>query len=164
VSIDPQTPAADPDLAHLFDLLAMLPGPIENRAFWDAVQAFVLREPEPPAGYPTYVYEKMANIWDVIQDPSPQRIAYLAKYLMFFFSGDHPEIWKVLNPVVIPGFGEVDPGRRWATDVCETAWTLYVRYSANDQWRAKWQFHDDWREWLPDEALGKDRPSDPDRR
>ena len=56
-------PANDPDLAHLLDLLAMLPGPSEDREFWAAVQNHGRGQPEPVTENLKYVYEKMASIW-----------------------------------------------------------------------------------------------------
>jgi hypothetical protein len=63
-------------------------------------------------------------------------------------------MWKLLNAVVR---GEItmrndEPGRWWASDLCDTAWTLYVRYrrrSGDGQWALKWQWEEVWRELLP---------------
>ena len=103
------TASSDPDLNHLFELLRMLPGPAEAPEFWTDIQhQFIKTE----LGY---VFEKMTSIWHVVQDPSPGNIAYLAKYLMMFFGGDNPELWKILNGIFQ---SQIDlrhdhPGRWW---------------------------------------------------
>jgi len=144
-------PDTDPDLAHLIDLLAMLPGPTEDREFWNAVQAQTW--PATPGTELEYIYEKMAAIWRVTRNRDPQTISYLAKYLLFFFSGDKPRLWKILNRVTSWDFSlrDDDAGRWWAQDVCDTAWALYVRYShdGDDRWQEKWRYQDSWLEWLP---------------
>jgi hypothetical protein len=148
-------PAQDPDLAHLLDLLAMLPGPTEDREFWAAVQNHGRGHPEPVTQNLNYVYEKMAHIWLMLQEPAPSRVSYLARYMLYFFSGDDPDLWKVLNRVTSHFFSLDDDStdRWWAADVCRTAWALYVRYgpaSADDQWKDRWRFQRDWTEWLPE--------------
>jgi hypothetical protein len=139
--------AADPDVRHLLELLSMLPGP-EDREFWTAVQHQAL--PDTDLGY---VYEKMSGIWRVIQDPSRQNIIHLARYLMFFFAGDNPELWKILNHIFHDQLSlrNDEAGRWWAADVCKTAWTLYVRYLhlGDERWKARWRYEDTWLEWMP---------------
>ena len=148
-------PDGDPDLEHLFELLRMLPGPGEDRPFWAAVQAHAQGQDPESATEVNYVFEKMAGIWLITQEPSPSSIAYLAKYLLFFFSSDDPEQWKTLNHVTVHDFSlnRDDTGRWWAKDLCETAWALYVRYSPmyqdEERFRLKWQFEKSWLEWLP---------------
>jgi hypothetical protein len=141
--------ADDPDLTHLFELLRMLPGPRENQEFWTAVQ-------HQAVGNDThlgYVFEKMTSIWRTFQEPSPERINHLARYLLFFFAGENPELWQILNTLFHDGLSlrNDEPGRWWASDVCETAWTLYVRYHqpADGQWALKWQYEKSWHEWMP---------------
>jgi hypothetical protein len=140
------TAAEDPDLKHLLELLSMLPGP-EYHEFWTAVQHRIL--PDTNLGY---VYEKMTGIWRVIQDPSHGNIIHLARYLMFFFAGNSPELWKILNQIFHNQLSlrHDEAGRWWATDVSKTAWALYVRYShpSDEQWTAKWRYEDTWHEWM----------------
>ncbi len=154
------TLASDPDVAHLFDLLAVLPGPTEDRKFWAAVQANALasrpalEETESPGKDELdYVYEKMSNVWRVVRDQSPTAITYLAKYLLFFFSGNSPRLWRILNRVTVAEFSlnSDDGGRWWAEDVCRTAWALFVRYAKydDDRWVDKWRYQESWLEWLP---------------
>jgi hypothetical protein len=101
-----------------------------------------------------HVFQKLSGIWRTVQDPSPNNIEDLAEYLLFFFAGENPAMWKLLNAVVR---GEIttrndEPGRWWASDLCDTAWTLYVRCrrrSGDGQWALKWQWEEVWRELLP---------------
>lgn len=143
--------ADDPDLAHLFELLRMLPGPAENREFWTAVH------PSGDASRLSYVYEKMSVIGQVAKDPSPQNVEYLARYLLYFFAGERPRLWKTLNTVFDNDLTMTadEPGRWWAEDTCRTAWALYIRYRQRpryDGWARQWEFPDDHnefsREWL----------------
>ena len=94
----------------------------------------------------------MSTIWQVVQDPSPQNITYLVRYLMMFFGGDNAELWRILNRIF---HSEIDlrhdePGRWWTSDVCQTSWRLYVRYCEppGDQWTGKWRYERKWHEWL----------------
>lgn len=137
----------DPDLAHLFELLRMLPGPRENPKFWAAV-ADHTGDGGTSVGY---VFEKLSLIWRAVRDPTPAHIRDLARYLLYFFAGDNPELWKILNTVTrnqltMP---RDETGRWWAEDVSRTAWTLYVRYNqaAGDQWTRKWEYRESWEEW-----------------
>jgi hypothetical protein len=85
----------DSDLTHLFELLRMLPGPRENPEFWTAVQ-------QRSVGSSTelgYVFQKLAAIWRTLQEPTPENIGYLVRYLLFFFAGDDLVLWKLLNTV-----------------------------------------------------------------
>jgi hypothetical protein len=143
------TAAGDPDLNHLYELLRMLPGPREHPEFWTAVQHQYLGEDTALK----YVYEKMTLIPRTAKDPTPQHISDLARYLLAFFAGDNPELWDILSGV---GEGGVSPrhdtiGRWWAEDLCQTAWTLYVRYSrpAGNDWLEKWQYQKSYQDWLP---------------
>jgi hypothetical protein len=142
------TAADDPDLHHLFQLLRMLPGPRDHPEFWTAVQDQYLGFGSDTK--PGYVFEKLSTIWRVAQDPSPENISYLARYLLVFFAGDNPDLWDLLSAVTR---GEISlrhdhAGRWWASDVCETAWTLYVRYNSPPgvEWLEKWRYGRDWRE------------------
>jgi hypothetical protein len=96
----------------------------------------------------------MTLIPRTVLDPTPDNISDLAEYLMLFFGGDSPELWDSLG-CVAPELGLRDDeiGRWWANDVCETAWTLYVRYrqtyGPDEHWAVKWRYKRDWLEWLP---------------
>jgi hypothetical protein len=139
----------DPDLAHLFELLRMLPGPRENPEFWTAVQNQSLRGTQ--LGY---VFEKMSSIWRTVQKPAPDNVEHLARYLLLFFGGDKPQLWSILNIVAHNRLtiSHDKVGRWWAEDVCRTAWALYVRYNqiADPHWSLKWRYEDSWLEWLKD--------------
>jgi hypothetical protein len=146
----------DPDLAHLFDLLGALPAPREATEFWTAVQHQALGSGTALG----YVFQKLTGIGRTAREPTPANITDLARYLLFFFAGDNPALWKILNGL----FPDLtlhhdEAGRLWASDVSQTAWTLFVRYRApgRDPWLDAWQA-DDWREWLPPRAE-KDEPS-----
>ena len=142
-------PQDDHDLKHLFKLIRMLPGPVENREFWTAIQGQVIGQ---DTGL-DYVYEKMTLISRVLRDPTRAHISDLSRYLLFFFGGNNPELWRILNHIFHDGLTirHDEAGRYWAKDICETAWTLYVRYSypTDDEWELKWQYKQDWLEWLP---------------
>jgi hypothetical protein len=132
----------DSDLAHLFELLRMLPGPADNSAFWEEVAAQVNHGTS--VGY---LFQKLVNIWRAYNEPTPGNVEYLARYLLFFFAGDNSELWKALNTVArdtVTMTGD-DVGRWWAQDVTRTAWSLYVRYNqgVNDHWPLKWKALDD---------------------
>jgi hypothetical protein len=90
------TVSDDPDLAHLFELLRMLPGPHDDPGFWTSVQHQVVGS-NTSLGY---VFEKLSAIWRTVLDPSPGNIEDLARYILFFFAGENPAMWKILNRVV----------------------------------------------------------------
>lgn len=153
-------PANDPDVTHMLDLLSILPGPAENPAFWAGVQAAAKdHELTPENLEPThrnldYVFPKMSGLTFFLRDPKPATLTYLCKYLLWFFSGDRPEVWKVLNGLAMDEsrWGHDDSGRWWAEDLTRVTWVLYVRYrrDGDDRWRDKWSFDKTWLQWLPD--------------
>ena len=109
------TLAGDPDLEHLLQLLSMLPGPAEDIPFWASIRARVVGpDPEWPDRV-DYAFQKMQGVWNVIQDPSPTRVMGLAEYMLVFFSGDDPELWKLLNRVTNRFFSlKYDDAGRWS--------------------------------------------------
>ena len=54
----------DSDLAHLFELLRMLPGPGDNSAFWGEVAAQVNHGTSV-----NYLFQKLVNIWRAYNEP-----------------------------------------------------------------------------------------------
>jgi hypothetical protein len=138
----------DSDFTHLCDLLRMLPGPRESSTFWAEIAEYTATGTEV-----RYVFEKLSSIPRAVQEPTPAHIEYLARYLLFFFAGDKPALWRTLNAVTNDTVSVTndDVGRWWAEDVCRTAWALYVRYNqtVDTQWLGKWQFHTTLDEWLP---------------
>src|ERR1700722_1566198 len=92
-------PATDPDFAHLLDLLAMLPGPTEDRAFWAAVWPRGQAPDHPLAENTDYVFEKMSAIPITLAEPTPQHVAHLTMYLLIFFAVPDPELWRLLDRV-----------------------------------------------------------------
>ena len=143
----------DPELKHLFDLLRMLPSPRGNREFYSKIQSRRIGTRDENS---TYAIQKISTIWQVIEDPSPQNIVYLARYLMLFFAGENEQLWKNLITIF---HGELsldddEPGRWWASDVSQTAWKLYVRYIAphNDDWIEKWRYQDSWLDYFESES------------
>jgi hypothetical protein len=115
----------------------MLRGPRENPQFWAAVADHVNHGTSV-----SYVFQKLSGIWRTVQEPTPGHVEDLARYLLFFFAGDNPELWKILNTVArdrLPMPCD-ETGRWWAQDVSRTAWALYVRYNqvVTDKWPLKW--------------------------
>ena len=146
--------SSDPDLIHLFDLLRLLPGPVENPEFWAAVRG-VGQRLEPTEENLRYVFEKMARIKLLLDEPTPFRVVSLCEYLLFFFGVDNPDLRKVLRtaPSRLNLDYEYDTGGWWADDIKHTAWKLWVRYHdfGDEEWKAKWQYDRAWTEWLPKE-------------
>lgn len=96
----------DLDLDHLFELLRMLPGPAENREFWEEVAAHV--------NYGTqvsYIFQKLVSIGRAYRDRDSQHVEHLARYLLFFFAGNNPDLWKVLNTAAPHGVTALDAVR-----------------------------------------------------
>jgi hypothetical protein len=137
------TPDNDPDLHRLISLLAMLPGP-DDLTFWNTVDR--KGRPAEPGGEETeptgngYLLGKMKiGIANLLKRPVGD-ISYFCEYLLMFFDGDRPLLWKHLdNHVVGSGFTE-RAGERFAHDLCDTAWTIAVRYhkSGREELADKW--------------------------
>lgn len=149
---DPGVTGGDLDVEHLIDLLRMLPGPKENPRFWAGVGTEG-RSLEPTGRNLDYVFEKMTHLSRFLQDPTPRRLVHLCDYLLHFFSGERPALWKVLNDITPTesSWGHDDTGRWWAEDVTRTAWLLVVRYRdyGDETWQAMWRYEHNWLEWRP---------------
>lgn len=149
---DPNVTAGDPDIEHLIDLLRMLPGPKDNPKFWAGIGSEG-RSIEPSGKNLDYVFEKMTHLSRFLDDPTPKRLVHLCVYLLHFFSGDRPDLWKILNDVTPSEsrWGHDDTGRWWAEDLTHTAWSLIVRYCdyGDESWRNRWYYERSWLEWLP---------------
>lgn len=96
----------------------MLPGPQENQEFGTAVQHEAIGS-DTGLGY---ILEKLTGIWRTVQEPTPERIEHLARYLLFFFEGENPALWQLLNTVTRDHLTmrHDEPGRWWVSDVCQT--------------------------------------------
>ncbi|WP_329538416.1 hypothetical protein OG568_60065 (plasmid) [Streptomyces sp. NBC_01450] len=123
----------DPDVHHLVQLLAMLPGP-DNIVFWNTVDRNG-RQADPNEAEPTgngYLMKKMEIGIHGLLNPERGDIAYFCEYLLRFFSGERPLLWEHLSAHV--PHRDIDRvGERWARDLTDTAWHLLVRYGPGGQ-------------------------------
>ncbi|TCB92097.1 hypothetical protein E0H26_24260 [Micromonospora zingiberis] len=128
----------DADHAHLYRLLAMLPGP-ENRLFWQGIANCNDASLQ-------YVYEKMGHIArfrsSVTPDgPGGYSISYLCKYLMIFFGGNRDSVnEEVGRELFATGAEKSYMGSSFTQDLVDTAWRLVVRHRSTDdnklrEWR-----------------------------
>ncbi|MFF2123451.1 hypothetical protein ACFVXH_39605 [Kitasatospora sp. NPDC058184] len=125
--------ATDPDLRHLARLLAMLPGR-DDIAFWATVDngASTIVEPGhtgPGTAGPEYILSKMrSGIAKLNKAEDPAAVAYFSHYLLMFFDGDQPALWKYLNDRFSAHGGRSTAGERYTRDLCDTAWRIIARY------------------------------------
>ncbi|MFJ4192096.1 hypothetical protein [Kitasatospora sp. NPDC089509] len=125
--------ATDSDLRHLARLLAMLPGR-EDAAFWATVDNGAKHIVKPDdtgqsVGGPEYILSKMqTGITKLNQAKDPAAIAYFGHYLLMFFDGDQPALWKYLNDLFPAHGGHSTAGERYTRDLCDTAWRIIARY------------------------------------
>jgi hypothetical protein len=129
----------DADLEHLLNLLDLLPGP-EDREFWSQVGNKGYRHPD-QVDRVEYIFGNLRAFLGPLQRTPIASfvIPRLAEYLLMFFGEDCPPLWNLLDqrlPSIPLPSGML--GQRWANDLCDTAWRLYVRYSADGSWREKW--------------------------
>jgi hypothetical protein len=105
----PSSLADNPDLAHLFALLRMLPGPKDSPEFWIAVQ----NRSVPADGAPRYIFSKLTLIPRTAQEPLAENVSDLARYLLLFFGADDPELWEMLAGMFpdLSGRGHTDGER-----------------------------------------------------
>lgn len=134
---------ADPDVERLLRLLAILPGS-DNVAFWNQIDAHGLlpeaeaTAEEPEASRHGYLLNKMTGYIRAALEPDVRddMLESLACYVLMFFWGDHPGLWKALDPIIPARSFASDGGfgQRYAQDLCDAAWTVAVRY--HDGYRA----------------------------
>ena len=131
------TSSGDPDLRHLADLLDFLPGP-DDPHFWENLPC------EPRTHY---VLEKLVPKIPILRDPNPPpvELAYLAKYLMYFFKADTPEMLDHVGRQTDLPMYEL-AGHHWLGDLQATCWRLYVRYRHPGKNRLE-AWPDDFHEW-----------------
>lgn len=120
------SPALDPDHEHLYRLLGMLPD-ADREHFWSTLAT--------SNGTSTgYISEKMGHakrfMPGVDLDAGEFRISYLCQYLIMFFGGNKPTLWRAIGGAVFAsGAPEWEGlGQCFADDLTKTAWRLLVRY------------------------------------
>jgi hypothetical protein len=142
----------DPHVEHLLRLLAILPGS-QDVAFWNQVDAHGLlpdaeagAEDLVPSGH-GYLLNKLTGYIHAALEPDVREhmLESLAAYVLMFFWGDHPGLWKTLDRIIPARSFASDGGfgRRYAQDLCDAAWTVAVRYHSGyradaDALLAKW--------------------------
>ncbi|MBY8871828.1 hypothetical protein K7640_08240 [Micromonospora sp. PLK6-60] len=127
----------DPDHVHLYRLLAMLPGP-DDQDFWEVVARANGVDLH-------YIYEKMGHLAHYRRDPAPANnpgytIATFCTYLIMFFGGEKPEIWRrIAGSLFNVGDNQGGLGARFVADLTDTAWRLTARYRpTNDARLGNW--------------------------
>ncbi|MGK3945074.1 hypothetical protein [Streptomyces sp. RP5T] len=123
----------DPDAHHLVQLLGMLPGP-DDITFWHTVDRNGRRAEQEEAeltGHSCLIKKMEIGIRGLL-NPEQGDIAYFCEYLLRLFSGERPLLWEHLNAYV--AHSDIDrAGERWARDLTDTAWQLFVRYGSGGQ-------------------------------
>ncbi|WP_030209506.1 hypothetical protein [Streptomyces sp. NRRL S-87] len=119
------TPADDPDLSHLVDLIDILPGP-EAAGFWD----------EKGEGGAS-IGSKIG--WDLKQvlggQCSPGDVDYFAVHVLKYLGRGNKYISEEKITQKLRGVhGLPAAGHAWVEDATRTAWTLVTRYSLT-RWR-----------------------------
>lgn len=125
----------DPDVVHLLHLLSILPGS-EDLEFWNNVDAegYLPRpgdqEHELTPSGDGYLLGKLgAGIGSSLLPKAADRsFVQLAQYVLFFFDGDRPALWKLLDRYSPASDFAAEAGRRFVQELCDTAWTIAVRY------------------------------------
>jgi hypothetical protein len=112
------------DMQHLLDLLLMLP---RSQKWHDKLAAVV----EP--GREDWFLTNVAHARDCLsryvkEDCGAYELEHnVCQYVLTFFDRDDPEMHKALEGMVNYGTQKDGAtGRRWAEDVCATAWRLMV--------------------------------------
>ncbi|GAA0955964.1 hypothetical protein [Actinocorallia libanotica] len=135
----------DRNLAHLLDLLSLLPAPKQDPAFWTSLATYHGVDV-------SYVFQKMTLLPRMLTERTPASVAMLCEYLLLFFGKDDARLYAVLKtPTADLALGkDYDSGRWWAQDVQQTAWTLWVRYRkhGDQEWQNGWRATR-WTSWLP---------------
>ncbi|MEV5411030.1 hypothetical protein AB0K60_19570 [Thermopolyspora sp. NPDC052614] len=136
----PDTTTPDPDLAHLADLISMIPGP-DDPYFWKSL---------PSESRTDYIFQKLVPQMQLLRKPNPEpvEIASLAKYLIYFFGSTTAKLHDHIGRQTDIAPYELT-GRLWVEDLHATCWRLYVRYHARTRtgrWERKWpeDFHAWW--------------------
>ncbi|MET8134117.1 hypothetical protein ABZV24_19535 [Streptomyces sp. NPDC005251] len=132
---EPITPADDPDLAHLIDLLDMLSGP-EVTSLW---------------GEGDYsIGKKFASRLRPILNGQGQEedVDYLAVYVLKYLGKDNTHIPQEQIAKSLRGVnGLPAAGHAWVEDATRTAWTLVTRYSL-PHWRGSDRHNAPGEHWL----------------
>jgi hypothetical protein len=116
------TLADDADLAHLVDLIDMLPGP-DRTTFWGEEQESIGKK---IGYYLRGVLEGRAH---------PKDVDYLAVYVLKYFGRGNLHISEQKITENLTGASGVPAaGYAWVEDATRTAWILVGRYSL-PQWR-----------------------------
>lgn len=91
----------------------------------------VLDPPPPPADPDVLESRRLTGYDEEQRKKRPENLAWgagkVAMYCLMFFDGERPKMWEHLDRLCefnSPWPGAV--GRRWAEDVCATAWRLYT--------------------------------------
>jgi hypothetical protein len=119
----------DADLAHLLDLLDLLP-PTTDGEFW---KQFANDTGD------HHMLEKLVQWAHNVHRPDPLEDAprRLAEYcLLFFGTAEAPndDRWNEVTPEFL---GRADQGQRWVVDVAATAWRVYVKLEAERRRRER---------------------------
>ncbi|MFC8663990.1 hypothetical protein [Streptomyces sp. NPDC057199] len=119
------TLADDPDLAHLIDLIDMLPDP-EVTAFWGEGDNSIGKK---------FAYRLDAILTGRRGQGSAADVDYLAVYVLKYLGKDNEHIPQEQITKRLRGVnGLPAAGHAWVEDATRTAWTLVTRYSL-PRWR-----------------------------
>jgi hypothetical protein len=125
----------DPDRHRLISLLGMLPDR-EDIEFWNNVGRNGARvdplgvEEDVKPDLDGYMLGKFEiGIARLFQEPTDgAAVAYFCQYLLKYFDGDRPTLWRHINSRLSTGRFTDQAGERFTRDLCDTAWRIIVRY------------------------------------
>ncbi|WP_103529715.1 hypothetical protein [Streptomyces sp. SM12] len=138
------------DRTRLIQLLAMLPGR-DDVEFWNQVgRAGAGYDPETSSEDATpdldgYVLDKMqSGVDQLLEAPGNQGdIALFCHYLLGWFDGERPLLWKYLNRYFLVGDYTDAAGERICRELSDAAWRLYFTCQNGDSntLREQWPGH-----------------------
>jgi hypothetical protein len=116
-------------VTHLLDLLDLLPALEVDDVFWERFAEMQARHD--PRGLDEIAADQtealFSRVADVRANPaSDAAVVSLALQCLTLFDGREPALWDRLDALVDYPSAWRTTGRRWAEDICATAWRLYV--------------------------------------
>ena len=127
----PTSHTGDADLEHLLNLLALLPPP-QDHDFWfklAELNCYHERLDEAAEQIVSNLRQGIVAVATNSTDDATKGDAAkdLASSCLTYFDGEDPGLWQLLDQTVeYPWTPRRAAGRRWASDVCATAWRLFV--------------------------------------
>jgi hypothetical protein len=116
-------------VTHLLDLLDLLPALDVDDVFWERFAEMQARHD--PRGLDEIAAHQtgalFSRVADVRANPANDAaVVSLALQCLTLFDGHEPALWDRLDAIVDYPNPWRTSGRRWAEDICATAWHLYV--------------------------------------